>query len=102
MGVVTLHSDLGIEHCAELKDALAPHLAGAECTVDGGSVGRVHAASLQLLTAWWRDRGAAGLRTEWSACSDTLREAARTLGLEAVLGLVPATTQQQKMVEEGA
>ena len=70
--------------------------------VDGAAVERVHAASLQLLTAWWRDREAAGLRTEWSGCSETLQSAARTLGLEALLGLAPATPQQQKMVEEGA
>ena len=102
MGVVTLHSDLGIERCAELKDTLAPHLAAGRSSVDGAAVERVHAASLQLLTAWWRDREAAGLHTEWSGCSETLQSAARTLGLEALLGLAPATPQQQKMVEEGA
>ena len=102
MGVVTLHSDLGIEHCAALKNTLAPHFAADGGEVDGSAVERVHAASLQVLVAWWRDREAAGLRTAWSGCSDTLRAAAGSLGLDAVLGLARADTQQQKTVEESA
>lgn len=102
MAVVTLHSDLGIEHSSALKDALAPHLAAEEGRVDGSAVERVHAASLQVLTAWWRDREAAGLQTGWSACSERLRSAAASLGLDTVLGLAPTDTQQQQIVEEGA
>lgn len=100
MGVVTLDSDLGIERCATLKEALAAHLAESPREVDGAAVERVHSAALQLLTAWWRQRDADGLETGWSACSATLRAAAGTLGLDTALGLGPASEQQRNTVEQ--
>ena len=99
MGVVTLDNDLGIERCAALKEALAAHAGESPREVDGAAVERVHTAALQLLAAWWRQRDAAGLVTGWSACSDTLRAAAVTLGLDNALGIGPAPGQQRNTVE---
>ena len=102
MDVVTLDSDLGIEHCAALKEALAGHLDASQRQVDAGAVRRVHAAGLQVLVAWWRDREAAGCRTQWAACSETLHAAATTLGLDAALGLDGGAAQQPHAVEDPA
>lgn len=102
MGVVTLDSDLGIEHCAALKQALGEHLDAPQRAVDAGAVERIHTASLQLLVAWWRDRSLAGRPTRWEACSDALRSAAGTLGLDAALDLDKDTAQQPPAVENPA
>ena len=93
MGVVTLEPDLGIERCEALKATLAA--AAGPLRVDGGAVERVHAAGLQVLVAWRLARDAAGQDTAWSACSPALRAAARTLGLEAALGLADAPEHRQ-------
>lgn len=100
MGVVTLEPDLGIERCEALKATLAA--AAGPLRVDGGAVERVHAAGLQVLVAWHLARDAAGQDTAWSACSDALRAAARTLGLEAALGLAEAPEHRQQPVENAA
>ena len=102
MGLVTLDSDLGIERCATLKEALAAELEAPSRRVDGGAVERVHTAGLQLLAAWWRAREAAGLETGWAACSDALRAAATSLGLEHALGMGPAPAQRQQGTVEQA
>lgn len=102
MGAVTLGSDLGIEGCTALRQTLAGHLDAASLEVDGAAAGRIHAASLQLLAAWWRDRDAAGHDTRWAACSESLQAAARTLGLDAVLGLAAAPVPPQPAEEEPA
>lgn len=102
MDVVTLDRDLGIERCEALKEALAARAGDPALRLDGGAVERVHTAGLQVLVAWRRDRDGAGLDTAWSACSDGLRAAARTLGLEAALGLDDAPAQQQHSVEKAA
>ena len=102
MGVMTLDSDLGIEHSVALKETLAEHLQAPQRQVDAGAVERVHTASLQVLAAWWRDRDAAGHRTEWTACSEPLQAAAGTVGLEAALGLDRNTSRQPHAMEDPA
>lgn len=87
MAVAILDRDLGIEACTALKEALAAELHAPQVALDAGGVERVHTAGLQLLAAWWRAREASGLETGWTACSDTLRKAAATLGLDHALGL---------------
>src|SRR5690554_1873746 len=102
MGALKLDSDLGIEGCSALKQALSGHLDAPSLELDGADAARIHAASLQLLAAWWRARDAAGHETRWTACSESLRDAARILGLEAALGLAAAPAQPQPAEEEPA
>jgi len=97
---LSLDHDLGIEQCAGLKQSLANHLQHpATLCLDGGAIARVHAASLQLLCALFRNRQHAGLETRWVSASPILREAARLLGLTTVLELsaqpvLPTTPDQ--------
>lgn len=93
MTVAILDRDLGIEACAALKEALAADLHAPQVSIDAGGVERVHTAGLQLLATWWRAREAGGLETGWTACSDTLRAAAATLGLDQAMGLDKAQAQ---------
>lgn len=85
---LTLQTDLGIERVAELQAALQPHLeADSPLELAGDRVERVHAAGLQLLHAFVRDRAARGQRTTITQASPTLAAAARQLALAASLGL---------------
>ena len=88
MTQLTLQSDLGIERVADLQAALQPHLdADAPLELAGDQVERVHAAGLQLLHAFVRDRAARGQRTTIVDPSPALAEAARQLALAASLGV---------------
>jgi ABC-type transporter Mla MlaB component len=85
---LALPADLGIEHAAALKALLLPVAAQAVTVrIDGAAVSRLHAAPLQLLAAFWRDRRDRGLATDWVQASTSLREAAATLGLAGLLNL---------------
>lgn len=88
MPSIRLAPDLGIEQSAELKAALAPHLASKRMVaIDGAGVERVHSASLQVLCAFWRDRQKAGHNTRFDNASPALCDAARTLALSSLFGL---------------
>jgi len=88
MQLLSLGDDLGIEASVDLKHSLTDGLAQpAPLQLDGGNATRVHTASLQLLCALFQHRREAGLQTQWAAASPILRDAARLLGLTAVLGL---------------
>lgn len=103
MSILTLGEDLGIEASAELKQNLSPHLEQATAlSLDGGEVARVHTASMQVLCAFVRSRREAGYATDFSACSDTLRNAARTLGLAQTLGLSSPDHDKQAATENAA
>lgn len=85
---IELGSDLGIEQVETLKQRLAPQLGSRRALVlDGSAVQRVHAAGLQLLLAFQRDRDREGLRTRIDAPSQPLADAARLLGLTLALGM---------------
>jgi len=100
MPPLSLDHDLGIETCAVLKQRLADHLQHpAPLQLDGSTIERVHAASLQLLCALFRTREHAGLETQWIGASPILREAARLLGLSAMLGLSSAPAQAARHPE---
>lgn len=93
-----MQADLGIEHCTELKDMLAASVTTATpLSLDGDAVARVHTASLQLLAAWWRARADAARPTQWAGASEALRDATRTLGLDAALGLADHPTSSSPM-----
>ena len=88
MNLVSLQSDLGIEHVAELQAALLPHLDDeGPLQLAGDQVQRVHAAGLQLLHAFVRDRANAGRSTIVTLASPILADAARSLALAASLGV---------------
>ena len=88
MNHLTLQTDLGIERVADLQAALQPHLdADVPLELSGDQVERVHAAGLQLLHAFVRDRAAAGRSTIVTLASPTLADAARSLALAASLGV---------------
>jgi len=88
MNQLSLQPDLGIEHVAELQAALLPHLDDeAPLQLAGDRVQRVHAAGLQLLHAFVRDRASAGRSTVITLASPTLADAARALALAASLGV---------------
>lgn len=92
MNRLSLQSDLGIEHVAELQAALLPHLEDdAPLQLAGDQVQRVHAAGLQLLHAFVRDRASAGRSTVVTLASPTLADAARALALAASLGVEAPT-----------
>lgn len=88
MTQLTLQSDLGIESVAELQAALQPLLEDdSPLALTGEHVQRVHAAGLQLLHAFVRDRAARGHHTTITLPSPTLAAAARQLGLAVSLGV---------------
>lgn len=88
MNQLSLQPDLGIEHVAELQAVLLPHLEDeAPLELAGDQVQRVHAAGLQLLHAFVRDRATAGRSTIITLASPILADAARSLALAASLGV---------------
>lgn len=88
MAELSLQSDLGIEHVGELHQVLLPHLEDDEpVSLVADQVQRVHAAGLQLLHAFVRDRSVAGRRTTVTLASPALVNAARQLALATSLGV---------------
>ncbi len=88
MNQLSLQTDLGIECVAELQAALQPHLDDQmPLALAGDRVERVHAAGLQLLHAFIRDRAARGHQTTVTLASPTLAAAARQLALAVSLGV---------------
>ncbi|QSX77589.1 STAS domain-containing protein [Agrilutibacter solisilvae] len=88
MTELPLQSDLGIEHVTELQACLQPHLEDeGPLALTGDRVERVHAAGLQLLHAFVRDRAARGHQTTVTLASTILASAARQLGLAVSLGV---------------
>lgn len=86
--VISLGADLGIEHAQSLHAMLKPHLSDdAPVRIDGSAVERVHAAALQLLCVFNRDRVAAGKSVEFVKSSETLRSAVAVIGAANQLSL---------------
>lgn len=69
-----------IERCALHRDI----------ELDGSAVERIDTAGLQLLAAFFLEIGARGQAVRWCGVSDVLRNGARQIGLDGVLGLPPA------------
>jgi ABC-type transporter Mla MlaB component len=86
-----LAANCNVKDAAELKQTLCLHLdAAAPVAVDVGKVERIDTSTMQLLCAFARDRAAHQRKVEWLGDSPVLRDAARLLGVEALLGLPPA------------
>ncbi len=94
MNQLSLQPDLGIEHVAELRAALAAHFeSDGPLAITGDRVQRVHTAGLQLLHAFVRDRASAGRSTSITLASPTLVDAARVLALSTSLGIGADATE---------
>lgn len=88
MSAIVLEPDLGIEAAPRLHAQLAPALAAKkQVALDAAAVSRLHGASMQVLVAFVRARGAAGRKTRIDDPSPALRDAARAMGLASTLGL---------------
>jgi ABC-type transporter Mla MlaB component len=88
---VVLASTCAVKDAAALKQSLCQHLqTEAEVSIDVSSVERIDTSTMQLLCAFVRDRAARQAKVEWVGDSRALREAARLLGVEAMLAL-PST-----------
>ena len=90
MNQLSLQSDLGIECVADLHAELQLHFDDDEpLELAGNCVERVHAAGLQLLHAFVRDRAACGRQTTVTDVSPTLAAAVRLSALAISLGIDP-------------
>lgn len=91
----TLGTDCTIEHAPALHKRLAKVLANRACvTLELGDVRRCDTAGLQVLVAFVRERREAGRDVELRDAPDSLRSAAKLLGLTDLLGLGAAPAQE--------
>lgn len=85
-GAITLPAECTTADAVELKGRLMKLIAHpSTVTLDRGAVKRVDTATLQMLTAFVRDRRAEGLAVEWSGEGAALKHAAGLLGLSSLL-----------------
>jgi ABC-type transporter Mla MlaB component len=92
-----LAAECAIDSVGKLKSDLL-RLLGKTGTVaiDASALRRIDTATLQVLAAFTRDRGAAGLPVEWTGVPAVLTDAARLLSLSTTLGLAtPAAARVQ-------
>lgn len=88
---IRLGSDLGIENVRALHMDLVSHVDDpGSVAVEGSAVERVHAAAVQALCLFFRDRRAAGRDTQIQKPSETLRNAAVLIGAAPLLNLAKA------------
>jgi anti-anti-sigma regulatory factor len=81
----TFPSDFTIAHTADVKKQLARLVAKPEdVTLDLSPVRRIDTAGLQVLTAFIRERRAAGRGVQCAGASESFIVTARMLGLGAV------------------
>jgi ABC-type transporter Mla MlaB component len=87
--MIVLATHCNVKDAAELKQSLCLHLdEAAPVKLDVGGVERVDTSTMQLLCAFVRDRSAQQRKVEWVGDSRVVHDAARLLGVEAMLGLV--------------
>jgi ABC-type transporter Mla MlaB component len=85
---IVLASNCNVKDANELKQSLCHYLDdGAPVALDVGKVERVDTSTIQLLCAFVRDRTARDRKVEWVGDSLVIRDAARLLGVEALLCL---------------
>jgi len=86
--VFVLPSVLGMEQAAMLKQDLLTLAAMPDpVEIDGGAVQQIGTAPLQLLVAFARERHARSAPLSWRDVSESLHNAATTLGVAAALAL---------------
>lgn len=88
---LVLAANCNVKDGAELKRSLCLLLDdSAPVVLDVGKVERIDTSTMQLLCAFARDRAAQQRKVEWIGDSHVIREAARLLGVEALLDLPAA------------
>jgi len=79
---------LDISRVGEFHSQLTAALGkGGEIVIDAAELGRIDAAALQLLTAFFQDAAARKVTAKWNTPSDALIRSAGLLGLSTELGL---------------
>lgn len=85
---IVLASNCNVKDAGELKQSLCHYLDEvAPVALDVGKVERVDTSTMQLLCAFVRDRTARDRQVEWVGDARIIRDAARLLGVEALLSL---------------
>lgn len=89
---VRLPGNLQIRNADEVANLLRAALASRELRLDAADVSQVDTAGVQLLVAAIASAKRDGAKHQWLAASPTLRDAARRLGVEALLELPAAAS----------
>ena len=84
-GVVNIAKADALHH--EMEEILTKNSA---TVIDASELQRIDTAVLQLLASFMKSMSAANLSVSWGGVTDELIAAAKLLGLEQVLSLVPA------------
>lgn len=86
--IVGLSSNCTVKDAVALKSELVQLLETSETVaIDASSVERIDTAIMQLLCAFVRDRAERNLGVSWRGTPQALRDAARLLGVGALLAL---------------
>jgi ABC-type transporter Mla MlaB component len=89
--VIVLAANCSVKDAAALKTSLSKVAKqNAAVTLDTSAVERVDTATMQLLCAFVRDRSGREQRVTWRGESQALQDAARLLGVRALLGFEEA------------
>ena len=89
---IVLASNCNVKDAGELKQSLCHYLDDvAPVALDVGKVERVDTSTMQLLCAFVRDRTARDRKVEWVGDLSVIGEAARLLGVDALLSLPGVT-----------
>jgi anti-anti-sigma factor len=85
VAAVKLPGGLQIRNADEVANLLRAAIATRELRIDAGDVSQVDTAGVQLLVAAIATARRDGAEHEWLSASPSLRDAARRLGVEALL-----------------
>jgi ABC-type transporter Mla MlaB component len=91
--VVSLFSNSTVKDAAALKGTLLQVLEAPTVTIDATSVERIDTAVIQALCAFVRDRAQRSLSVTWRGTPQPLVDAARLLGIGAMLALPGQATE---------
>jgi ABC-type transporter Mla MlaB component len=85
--VIVLAANCSVKDAAALKVSLSAVVQESTAvTLDTSAVERIDTATMQLLCAFVRDRSGRNQRVTWLGESQVLQDAARLLGVRALLG----------------
>jgi len=85
--VIVLAANCSVKDAAALKISLSAIVQeSAAVTLDTSAVERIDTATMQLLCAFVRDRSGRNQPVTWLGASQALQDAARLLGVRALLG----------------
>lgn len=88
INVIVLEGALDIAGAGKLRERLLRVLSAKQnAAVDASHVERVDTAALQVLTAFFKDAVAQNLDIQWQEASQSIKDAARLLGLHDALHL---------------